>query len=157
GMLAKFNIGFLLPLIGLALAINAYRVRNWRPFVRGALITGALTVLIAGWWYIRNAQLYGDVTGLNMFVRIVGPRTIPANLPQLWSERHTFLMSYWGFFGGVNVPLPDPVYTVFNTIAALAAVGLVVGVLPRPAAPSPLRRGEKRLDTSLNGSPPLQL
>jgi 4-amino-4-deoxy-L-arabinose transferase-like glycosyltransferase len=143
GMLAKFNIGFLLPLIGLALAINAYRVRNWRPFVRGALVTGALTVLIAGWWYVRNAQLYGDMTGLNMFIRIVGPRTIPANLPQLWSERHTFLMSYWGFFGGVNVPLPDPVYTVFNAIAALAALGLVIGVLPHPPAPSPVGEGEK--------------
>jgi 4-amino-4-deoxy-L-arabinose transferase-like glycosyltransferase len=141
GMLAKFNIGFLLPLIALALAINAYRVQNWRPFVRGALITGALTVLIAGWWYVRNVQLYGDVTGLNMFIRIVGPRTIPANLPQLWSERHTFLMSYWGFFGGVNVPLPDPVYTIFNAIVALATVGLVIGVLPHPRPLSTLWRG----------------
>jgi hypothetical protein len=63
-----------------------------------------------------------------MFIRIVGPRTIPANLPQLWSERHTFLMSYWGFFGGVNVPLPDFVYTVLNGIAALAVVGLLIGL-----------------------------
>ena len=136
GLLAKFNIGFLLPLIALSLAILAYRLRDWRPFVVGGAITGGLTLLIAAWWYVRNAQLYGDVTGLNMFIRIVGPRAIPANLPQLWSERHTFLMSYWGFFGGVNVPLPDAVYTVFNAIAALAAVGLGIGLV-RFVAPHP--------------------
>src|SRR5207302_1688698 len=73
GMLAKFNIGFLLPLIALALALLSYRLRDWRPLVIGGAITGGLTVVIAAWWYIRNAQLYGDVTGLNMFISIVGP------------------------------------------------------------------------------------
>jgi 4-amino-4-deoxy-L-arabinose transferase-like glycosyltransferase len=129
GMLAKFNIGFLLPIIALALAILAYRQRNWRIFVVGSLITGGLTVLIAGWWYLRNMQLYGDPTGLNMFIRIVGPRTIPANLPQLWSERFSFLMSYWGFFGGVNVPMPELIYAVFNGIAAISVVGLLIGLI----------------------------
>ncbi len=126
GMLAKFNIGFLLPIIALSLAILAYRLRNWRIFVMGSLITGTLTAVIGGWWYIRNAQLYGDVTGLNTFIQIVGPRQIPANLPQLWSERFTFMMSYWGFFGGVNVPMPDSVYLIFNLIAGVAVVGLLI-------------------------------
>jgi 4-amino-4-deoxy-L-arabinose transferase-like glycosyltransferase len=129
GMLAKFNIGFLLPIIALALAILSVRLRDWRPLVIGGAISGVLTIGIAAWWYIRNVQLYGEPTGLDMFVRIVGPRTIPANWAQLWSERHTFLMSYWGFFGGVNVPLPEFVYTIFNGIAALAAVGLVIALV----------------------------
>ncbi len=124
GMLAKFNIGFLLPIIALVMAIIAWRLRDPRPLIIGGLITGGLTVLIGAWWYVRNAQLYGDPTGLNVFLRIVGSRPIPANLPQLWSERHTFLMSYWGFFGGVNVPLPDFVYSIFNGIAALSVVGV---------------------------------
>jgi 4-amino-4-deoxy-L-arabinose transferase-like glycosyltransferase len=141
GMLAKFNIGFLLPIIALALAMLSFRRRDWRPLVIGGAISGVLTIGIAAWWYVRNAQLYGEPTGLDMFVRIVGPRTIPANWAQLWSERHTFLMSYWGFFGGVNVPLPEFVYTIFNGIAALAVVGLVIvvvrGIRPHPPAPSP--------------------
>ncbi len=37
-------------------------------------------------------------------------------------------MSYWGFFGGVNVPLPEWGYTVFNGIAAVSVTGLVVAV-----------------------------
>lgn len=131
GMLAKFNIGFLLPIIALALAINAYRLRSLRTFLIGASVTGSLTILIGAWWYVRNWHLYGDPTGLNVFLDIVGRRAIPANAAQLWSERHTFLMSYWGFFGGVNVPLQDFVYTVFNGIAALCILGLALSALGR--------------------------
>lgn len=94
-MLAKFNIGFLLPIIALALALNAFRLRSARTFMLGAAVTGGLTIVIAAWWYVRNWQLYGDPTGLNVFLDIVGRRAIPANAAQLWSERHTFLMSYW--------------------------------------------------------------
>ncbi|MHB8750876.1 MAG: glycosyltransferase family 39 protein [Aggregatilineales bacterium] len=126
GMLAKFNIGFLLPLVALALALIAWRKRDVRPLLIGGLVTGGLTVLISGWWYVRNWQLYGDPTGLNVFLQMVGVRPIPADLRELWSERHTFLMSYWGFFGGVNVPLPDFFYTVFNAIGAVSGVGLGV-------------------------------
>jgi 4-amino-4-deoxy-L-arabinose transferase-like glycosyltransferase len=128
GMLAKFNIGFLLPVIALALALLAIRLRDRRVLLVGGLVTGGITVLSAGWWYVRNWQLYGDPTGLNTFLDIVGRRTIPANAAQLWSERHTFLMSYWGFFGGVNVPLPTDFYSLFNGFAALALIGLLLGL-----------------------------
>lgn len=128
GMLAKFQIGFMLPLIALALAIVSWRERSWRPLVIGGAISGGLTIAIAGWWYWRNVRLYGDATGINVFLDIVGRRQVPADLRQLWTERETFMMAFWGFFGGVNVPLPDWAYTVFNAIAALAAGGLVVAL-----------------------------
>jgi 4-amino-4-deoxy-L-arabinose transferase-like glycosyltransferase len=132
GMLAKFNIGFLLPIIAAVLALNAYRIRSWRAFLIGAAITGGLTILIGAWWYIRNWQLYGDPTGLNVFLDIVGRRGIPANAAQLWAERHTFLMSYWGFFGGVNVPFAEFIYTIFNGVAAIGVLGLAVSAFEKP-------------------------
>lgn len=128
GMLAKFNLGFLLPVIGLALLVISWHARSWRLMVSGGLITAGLVVTISGWWYVRNMQLYSDPTGLNMFLQIVGRRSIPANLPQLWSERETFLMSYWGLFGGVNLPLPAWMYSAFNGLALLAVVGLLIGL-----------------------------
>jgi 4-amino-4-deoxy-L-arabinose transferase-like glycosyltransferase len=123
GLLAKFNIGFLIPLVALALLIVSLRRRDWRPLVIGGLIAGGLTIAIAGWWYLRNLQLYGDPTGLNTFLDIVGRRAVPANLAQLWSERHSFTQAFWGFFGGVNVPLPDAVYTVFNAAGLVGLAG----------------------------------
>jgi len=129
GMLAKFQVGFLLPLIALALLMVSIRARDWRPVVFGGLISGGLTIVIAGWWYWRNYHLYGDATGINVFLDIVGRRAVPADRYQLWSERETFMMSFWGLFGGVNVPMSNTVYGLFNMLAALGVLGLLYEVV----------------------------
>jgi 4-amino-4-deoxy-L-arabinose transferase-like glycosyltransferase len=135
GLLAKLNIGFLIPLVALALLVVCLRFRSWRPLVVGGLVSGGLTILIAGWWYLRNAQLYGDPTGLNVFLEIVGRRAPPANAAQLWAERHSFTQAFWGFFGGVNVMMPEPVYLIFNILGGLgilsAAAFLVYTLVKR--------------------------
>lgn len=144
GMLAKFQIGFMLPLIALALAIVARRERSWHPLLIGGAISGGLTIALAGWWYWRNFRLYGDATGINVFLDMVGRRQVPADLRQLWTERETFMMAFWGFFGGVNVPLPGWAYTAFNALAAVGVIGLIVA-LARWA----VRRGERTTSAPL--------
>lgn len=131
GLLAKFNIGFLIPLVALGLLIISWRKRDWKPLVIGGAIAGGLTIAIAGWWYLRNMQLYGDPTGLNRFLEMVGKRGIPANAAQLWSERHSFTQAYWGFFGGMNVPLPEFVYLIFNIIGGFGLISTVVFIVSR--------------------------
>ncbi|MBL8161662.1 MAG: glycosyltransferase family 39 protein, partial [Anaerolineae bacterium] len=126
GLLAKLNIGFLIPLVALALLIVSWRRRDWRPLVIGGVVSGTLTIAIAGWWYWHNYQLYGDPSGINRFLEMVGRRAIPANAAQLWSERHSFTQAYWGFFGGVNVALPEIVYLIFNIIGGAALVSAVI-------------------------------
>jgi hypothetical protein len=83
-------------------------------------------LLIAGWWYLRNVQLYGDVTGINAFIDVLGKRAAPASLLQLWGERWGFMLSYWGLFGGVNVPIDYWGYHVLNALAILAVIGVIV-------------------------------
>ncbi len=84
--------------------------------------------LVAFWWYWRNWQLYGDWLGWNTFIAIVGARSQPATLAQIWGERVGLVQAYWGLFGGVSVPMPDWTYIVLNAIVGLALVGLVIGV-----------------------------
>lgn len=131
GLLAKFNIGFLLPIVALALLILSVRLRDWRPVVIGGAISGTLTIVIAGWWYWRNIQLYGDSTGLNRFLEMVGRRAVPANVAQLWSERHSFTQSFWGFFGGMNVPMPEWIYLIFNIIGGIGLLGALIFIIYR--------------------------
>jgi len=80
---------------------------------------------IGGWWYVRNWLLYGDWTGWNAFIAVLGQRPQPATLAQLWSERSGLMASYWGLFGGLNVPLPEWIYWTLNALAIVAVVGLV--------------------------------
>ncbi|HEY4691645.1 MAG TPA: glycosyltransferase family 39 protein [Anaerolineae bacterium] len=127
--LTKTSALGLLLITALAVSIVAWKRRSWAEFFAGALATVIPVLLIAGWWYVRNIQLYGDVTGLSAFIEVLGQRAAPASLGQLWGERWGFMLSYWGLFGGVNVPLDEWVYHILNALAWLALIGLVVYLL----------------------------
>ena len=117
GALTKPSALALLPVTALAVIVVAWRKASWQEFFAGAIATAVPVALIAGWWYLRNVQLYGDVTGINAFIDVLGRRAAPASLLQLWGERWGFMLSYWGLFGGVNVPIDYWGYHVLNTLA----------------------------------------
>jgi 4-amino-4-deoxy-L-arabinose transferase-like glycosyltransferase len=104
-------------------------VEAWQEFAVGALATLLPLLAITGWWYVRNLQLYGDPTGLNAFIEILGKRDVPADLGQLWRERYSFMAGYWGNFGGLNVPMAPWVYTALNVSVIVAGLGLAVTLL----------------------------
>jgi len=126
GLLAKLNLVFWLPVLAGGLLITSLRLRSWRVILVGSITIIGLASLIAGWWYIRNWQLYGDPTGINVFLEIVGRRAIPANIPQLWSERFSFTQSFWGFFGGMNVAMPVEVYSLLDAVGLAGLIGSLV-------------------------------
>lgn len=129
GLLSKLNIGLLIPIVAISLLVLSIRQRDWRPFVFGGLISGGLTILIAGWWYWRNINLFGDVTGLSRFLEIVGKRPEPATISQLWTEGEGFFRTYWGLFGSITVPMPDALYFAFNLFGGIALVaGLATAI-----------------------------
>lgn len=82
--------------------------------------------LVAGWWYYRNIVLYGDWLGWSAFIAVLGERGHEASLAQLWGERRGFMMSFWGLFGGVNVPMSLWIYAVLNSVLVLSVAGFVV-------------------------------
>jgi hypothetical protein len=88
-------------------------------------------LLIGGWWYVRNYDLYGDPTGLNVFLDIVGRRPIDLTAEQLWSEREGFVKSFWGLYGGLTVDMAAWVYLVFNIFAGMSLVGFVTFMVKR--------------------------
>lgn len=106
---------------GAAVAVARLALRSASLFV----VTLIPSLLIAGWWYYRNVVLYGDWLGWNAFVAVLGQRPQAATLSQLWDERWGFLASYWGLFGGVNIPMPNWIYTVFNSLLVVAVVGFI--------------------------------
>ena len=144
GLLSKLNIGLLIPVVAMVLFILSLRHRDWKPLIIGGFISGGLTILIAGWWYWRNFQLYGDPTALDRFLEIVGRRAEPATLAQLWTERDSFVLTFWGLFGSINVPMPHILYLGFNWIGGLALFSGIVVFLKKI-----IRDKGKRLATAL--------
>ncbi|NLE99615.1 MAG: DUF2142 domain-containing protein, partial [Anaerolineales bacterium] len=126
--LTKASSLALTVLTAVVVSLRALRRRSWREFIVGGAGTLAPLVIVAGWWYLRNLRLYGDISGLNAFIEILGQRDVPADLGQLARERYSFAVSYWGNFGGLNVPMPAWAYALLNAAAIAALLGLLIAL-----------------------------
>ncbi len=73
-LMAKFNLAFALPLIELALLISIWPKRDWRGFIKANVILLIGVAIIAGWWFVRNVQLYGEPTGVQRMNELWGGR-----------------------------------------------------------------------------------
>ena len=112
------------------------------PVLRNFLIICAIAFAIAGWWYIRNVQLYDDWRGWSAFIAVLGRRNQPATTSQLWDERFGFMQAYWGLFGGVNIPMHQFIYSILNWLTVIGVVGFGLFVVKTALAWKPNR--EKR-------------
>ncbi len=121
--LSKLNGLGLLILTAIILITQAYRRRSAGPVV-GGLIALAVALLVAGWWYVRNWSLYGDATGLNMMLAVVGRGSPPSNLSELWGEFRGLRMSFWALFGWFSILVGPAAYAILNVMSLLALVGL---------------------------------
>ncbi len=134
--LAKLSGLALLGFVGLTLTWAAWRRRDlslprWTGvpldlsfLVRTGVPVAASALILSGWWYARNIQLYGSLTGLDYMLpegirRDFNPerwlRGMPAELYGMWR-------SSWGLFGWFTIMLPEWVY---RAIEAATLVGIV--------------------------------
>ena len=81
-------------------------------------------LLIAGWWYLRNVQLYGELFGLDTMVAIAGPRA--TTVLDLVPEFDGFRYSYWALFGAVNIVTFPLAYVIFDLFTLVSVVGAVM-------------------------------
>lgn len=129
-LLAKFHLAAAGALIALALAVEAsrtpgalaVRLRRW---LRGMAVVLSIAGLLAGWWFVRNWLLYGDLTGMNKLNELWYGRPAEGNgwairqgLPYLWA-------SLWARFGYGQIPLPSALYTGIAAACLLALAGYI--------------------------------
>ena len=124
--MAKFNLAFALPLVELALIIAVWPARNWRGFIKANLFIVLFVALIAGWWFVRNTQLYGEPTGVQRMNELWGGRNPSESLGLAISEIPYAWSSFWGRFGYGQIPLPDAIYTGALIVSLIGLVGLIV-------------------------------
>jgi hypothetical protein len=120
---------------GLALAVPAIFVlgwlawrwrQPWRFFGQTALV-GGVALVVAGWWYWRNWQLFGDPLALRLMFAVLPGRGDPLTLAEAISLAPGIWRSYWAVFGWFNVVVEPAVYTLYTVIVGLCLVGLLIG------------------------------
>ncbi|HEC21650.1 MAG TPA: DUF2142 domain-containing protein, partial [Chloroflexi bacterium] len=150
--LVKFNLVAMLGVIeaGLFLGLlvpsggggpeNGHPSR-WRAFLRANVIILGLTLLISGWWYVRNTILYGEPTGFLRLTEIWGVRDPRAGVRLAGRELRYAWTSLWGRFGYGQIPLPDSLYIAVAVLCGLGLLGLIAYLVRERCALSPARWG----------------
>jgi 4-amino-4-deoxy-L-arabinose transferase-like glycosyltransferase len=124
----------LVGLTGLTLLLVGWRQRSWRVALGHNAIVGAIALVIAGWWYGRNLALYGEWSGTQIMVTMMGPRPVTPTPAQLLAELAGLPRSFWGLFGYFSIPMPAPIYALFNLIALAGLAGWLTLPFRRPRA-----------------------
>ena len=129
--LTKLSGLALLPLTAAVLVVVAARRRAWGALFRWGALIAVPVIAVAGWWYLRNWQLYGDPTGLNAMLDIAGRRPEPFTFQRLKGEFQGFRLSYWGVFGGFNVIGPQPLYWFYDLLVLTGLAGWTAWLVRR--------------------------
>ncbi|MXX51195.1 MAG: glycosyltransferase family 39 protein [Chloroflexi bacterium] len=127
--LTKITSLVLLPaLLGVALFLRR-KTGDRRGLLTMLALLALGWLLIAGWWYIRNLQLYGEPLGIITQTTLAGTRGMYFDLADLFTEFHQFRMSYWGLFGASNIQLGSIVYVLFDLATFLSLAGCLFLIL----------------------------
>ena len=135
--LTTLFLGVLTAAVFVVVFVRRRRVGRSGEVWRAAAWTASLTLLLAGWWFVRNQLLYGDPLGLS--VHDEGFPLIPPEYRWNWLTRSfpaTVFSSLLGRFGWFILP-PYPALMWLATgvaVAALFGLGLALRASERHRA-----------------------
>ncbi|NNJ09355.1 hypothetical protein EKD04_003335 [Chloroflexales bacterium ZM16-3] len=88
------------------------------------LAWGLTSALVAGWWYLRNWQLYGDLFGASMFSAEFAGQPFAWGDPAAWAGALGQLFgSFWARFGWMSVTPPAWALWIYGLLVGGAGVG----------------------------------
>jgi hypothetical protein len=149
GLLSKASLVALVPVVGLAVAVAAWR--GGRPPAGGAMretdpapspvrrpamrvvaawtLAFGLAALVAGWYFVRNWLLYGDPLGWAFTLQVSALREGPLTGEVLaWLFRGLF-RSFW--LGWIGIAFEDWIYWLIAAACLLGLAGFVAWLVRR--------------------------
>ncbi len=124
-LLTKTSTVFLIPLT--FYVILFYRFRYWKRMVIECIVLFGVSFLLAGWWYTANWKLFTTLeTAQPWFIRSTAFSL--ANLRSMFI--YTF-MSFFGYFGSLQIALKPIHYIFYGTLLMLGIIGLCKLIINR--------------------------
>ncbi len=127
--LAKVS-GLGLSILGALVLVYVFR-KHPKLLVLRLSVFGAVVFAVAGWWYLRNVLLYGEITGTTMMTRIFGARETPLTTMQLLTQLREVWETFWVGFGWGNIRANAALYTALEIFVIASGMGLVLAFVRR--------------------------
>jgi 4-amino-4-deoxy-L-arabinose transferase-like glycosyltransferase len=128
-LMSKFSMAAMGLVVATAVTYTAWQKEQWRQWLQVGLLSAGMTLLLVGWWFVRNQLLYGELTGFETMTALWGGRDPSQSFWLAVSEMPYAWTSLWGRFGYGQIPLPDGVYEGLRWFTRLALLGLFVPLL----------------------------
>lgn len=131
GVLAKVNGLLFIVVIFLSLAIQAWQRRSLELFIKNGLAIGTITMLLSGWWFIRNWMLYGDILGWSIYTEITSTnlRQAPLTMQDIRFFFDTQFNTFWSRFGWGSIWAPDWFYLWIKYLLTIASAGVLFFII----------------------------
>ncbi|MFO7635503.1 MAG: glycosyltransferase family 39 protein [Caldilinea sp.] len=103
--LTKYSTLLVAAPVGL-LWLSYWRRSGWRPAAIGALWAGGGFLMLAGWWFVRNFLLYGEIVPFDRMAEALPTmrRPVPYDLQTTLTYIPWLVASFWGVFVAVIAP-----------------------------------------------------
>ena len=123
-LLSKTSTLFFLPLTICVVAWITFRDK--RKLFESLLLICGMAGLVAGWWYVRNWLVFDDPL-LSKFLidsQPWGLRSTPFSLSYVTTILSNTFISFFGYFGAMQIVIPGPHLIVYGGITGLGGAGL---------------------------------
>jgi len=107
-------------------AVALGTTQNLRSRLRDAGVLMVVALAVGGWWYVRNAILYGDPLGLSVHLNTPWARPALISLSEALSALPSVYRSFWGAFGWGNVEMSPAIYYAIATMLVVSLIGWIV-------------------------------
>ncbi len=98
---------------------------------RDGFIIGSSFLLVGGWWYWRNYQLYGDFFQTGLYKIYFHDTPDPISFRHFLYILASGEVSFWATFGWLNIVAPDWVYTVYDVVSRIGLLGTILTIILR--------------------------
>jgi len=135
-ILSKLSGVVLAPIVPVALVLDAWRraphgMRSLRrrdyllSLASDLFVVFAPTVLVSGWWFLRNLYLYDELMGVDAWLSHTETvRANPIGLLSVIPELRGLEKSYWAMFGWFNISVAPWMYRFWWVLVRAAVTGL---------------------------------